>query len=73
MKCLKKRQLIGKKRAKFITSICEAMYTFKSMPTKEEYDHVALEMLKKWSFLGSKNGHVRNYFQIHIPVVLIIH
>ena len=53
---MKNENLCGKPRAKFITSIAAAIYAFKSCPTKEEYDHVALQIVKK--FLESKNGHV---------------
>lgn len=43
---------------KFITSIAEAMYRFKSYPTKEQYDHVANQVVKKWPFLETRSGHV---------------
>ena len=55
---LDEKNLTGRTRAKFITSIAEAMYRFKSYPTKEEYDHVAKQIVKKWSFLDTRSGHV---------------
>lgn len=55
---LDQKNLTGRARAKFITSIAEAMYWFKSYPTKEEYDHVANQMVKKWPFLETRTGHV---------------
>ena len=42
---LDQKNLTGRTRVKFITSIAEAMYRFKSYPTKEEYDHVANQMV----------------------------
>ena len=64
MKGLERKKLLGIDKAKFITAIAESIYAYKKNPTKEEYDHVALQIIKKWSFLGDKNGHVRNYSHI---------
>ena len=55
---LDEENLTGKARAKFITSIAEAIYRFKSYPTREEYEHVASRMVQKWEFLETRTGHV---------------
>lgn len=55
---LDEQNLTGRARAKFITSIAEAMYRFKSYPTKEEFEHVASQVVKKWKFLETRTGHV---------------
>lgn len=52
------QNLTGRVRGKFVTSIAEAMYRYKSYPTKDEYEHVALQILKKWKFFNSGTGHV---------------
>lgn len=52
------KNLTGRARAKFITSIAEAIYRFKSYPTREEYEHVANRMVQKWTFLETRSGHV---------------
>ena len=57
---LDEKNLTGRARAKFITSIAEAIYRFKSYPTREEYEHVANQIVKKWTFLETKTGHVSN-------------
>ena len=54
---LDQKNLAGRTRAKFITSIAETMYQFKSYPTKEEYNHVANQVVK-WPFLETRTGHV---------------
>ena len=48
---LAEKQLVGRKRSKFVTKIAEAMYFQKSYPTSEEYKHVAGVIIKKWPFL----------------------
>ena len=55
---LDEQNLTGKARAKFITSIAEAMYRFKSYPTREEFEHVADQIVLKWKFLETKTGHM---------------
>ena len=55
---LEEQRLVGRARAKFITTIAEAMFRFKSYPTREEYQHVAMQIIKKWEFLGRQTGHV---------------
>ena len=57
---LDENNLTGRARAKFITSIAEAIYRFKSYPTREEYEHVANQIVKKWEFLETRTGHVSN-------------
>lgn len=52
------QNLTGTARGKFVTSIAEAIYRYKSYPTKDEYDHVALQTVKKWKFLNCGTGHV---------------
>ena len=44
---LDEKNLTGRARAKFITSIAEAIYRFKSYPTREEYEHVANQIVKE--------------------------
>ena len=58
MIALEEQRLVGRARAKFITTIAEAMFRFKSYPTREEYQHVAMQIVKKWEFLGRQTGHV---------------
>ena len=55
---LEEQRLVGRARAKFITTIAEAMFRYKSYPTREEYQHVAMQIIKKWEFLGRQTGHV---------------
>jgi len=42
---------------KFISNVAEVMYRFKSYPTKEEYDHVANQVVEKWPVLETRTGH----------------
>lgn len=58
MIALEEQRLVGRARAKFITKIAEAMFRYKSYPTREEYQHVAMQIIKKWEFLGRQTGHV---------------
>lgn len=55
---LEEQRLVGRARAKFITTIAEAMFRYKSYPTREEYQHVAMQITKKWEFLGRQTGYV---------------
>ena len=55
---LDQQALTGRPRAKFITTIAQAVYRFKSYPTADEYRHIAQQIVKKWKFLEAKNGHV---------------
>lgn len=49
------QSLTGRARAKFITTIAESIYRYKSYHTKSEYEHVENQ---KWSFLETRSGHV---------------
>lgn len=64
MIALEEQRLVGRARAKFITTIAEAMFRFKSYPTREEYQHVAMQIIKKWEFLGRQTGHVSYYTSV---------
>ena len=65
---LDEKNLTGRARAKFITSITEAMYHFKSYPTKEEYHHVANQVVKKWAFLETRTGHVSFHSDVCVHI-----
>lgn len=72
---LDEQNLTGKARAKFITSIAEAMYRFKSYPTKEEFEHIASQMVKKWKFLETRTGHVCyrcRWYASHYAYIMIM-
>ena len=58
MAALKEGNLVGRNRTKFVTALTEAIYQYKSRPTTEEYEEVALLAVKKWNFLGR---HVCHY------------
>jgi len=58
---LDNQQLVGQPRAKFVTRVAEAIFCFKSYPTKEEYRNVAQEIIKKYDFLGKQVGVVSHY------------
>jgi hypothetical protein len=64
---LDEENLTGEARAKFITSMAESIYRFKSYPTKEEYEHVANQVVNKWGFMETKTGHV-SYPEIFVVV-----
>ena len=53
---LHKKRLNGHCRTKFISSICSAIFRYKALPTKEEYQSVALKVIEKYPFLRSKSG-----------------
>ena len=55
---LDEKALTGRARAKFITTIAQAVFRFKSYPTADEYRHIALQIVRRWKFLDTKNGHV---------------
>ena len=61
MEELSHNRLSGKARTKFIASVCSAIFTYKSLPTTPEYNHVAEQIVKKYPFLKAKSGpgHVR--------------
>ena len=53
---LKLNRLSGGVRAKFIASVCSAIFQYKSLPTTDEYNHVGEQIIKKYPFLKSKSG-----------------
>ena len=53
---LKENRLSGRARAKFIASICSAIFKYKSLPTTSEYNHVAEQIIKQYPFLKTKSG-----------------
>ena len=57
-KCLEEKCLTGKARMKFITAIASSIFQVKSYPTREEYNHVCEQLLRKWPFLRSRTGYV---------------
>ena len=62
---LKLNRLSVGARAKFIASICSAFFQYKSLPTKDEYDHIGEEIVKKYPFLKSKSGSGYVSFYMH--------
>ena len=51
---LKLNRLSGRSRAKFIASVCSAIFQYKSLPTTDEYNHVGEQIPYKWFYsLGS--------------------
>ena len=54
---LDRKQLNGKARVNFITTIAESIFCYKAFLTKEKCEDVAKEILKKWSFLGVSDGY----------------
>ena len=50
---LQQKMLFGKTHAKFITTVAQTIYRFKSYPTEEEYEHVVQQILKQWPFLDN--------------------
>ena len=61
MEELSVNRLSGKARAKFIASVCSAIFIHKSLPTTTEYNHVGEQIINKYPFLKAKSGpgHVR--------------
>ena len=53
---LEKKTLYGKAHAKFITTIAQAIYRYKSFPTQDEYYHVVQALVKAWPFLDKGQG-----------------
>ena len=53
---LKEGKLVGFQKAKLISTVANAILAYKSYPTGDELQHVALQMLKKWPFLAMANG-----------------
>ena len=55
----KEKKLTSKARAKFVTTLANAIFMLKSYPTSRELEDVSLAAIKEWEFLGSKSGFVR--------------
>ena len=53
---LKQNRLSRAARAKFIASICSAIFLYKFLPTTDEYNHVGEQIVKKYPFLKNKSG-----------------
>ncbi len=53
---LEQKKLSGKARAKFIASISSAIFKYKGYPTRDEYNHVGAQIVKKYPFLRSSSG-----------------
>jgi len=53
---LKESRLSGRARAKFIASICLAIFKYKSLPTPSEYNHIGEQIVKQYPFLKNKTG-----------------
>ena len=55
--------LIGRARSKFISEVAASILFYKNYPTFMEYNHVAVEIIKKYPKLkfGQGNGHVSNF------------
>ena len=51
-------------KAKFVTAVASAVYSFKDYPTTDEYYQVAEEIVKKYPFMQSMDGHVSQQFDI---------
>lgn len=50
------KNLSGKARTKFISSIASAIFKYKSYPSSEEYSHVGSQIIKKYPFIKSRSG-----------------
>ena len=52
--------LSGSSRTKFVSAVAVSMFNHKSYPTKEEYNHVAEQIVQAYPFmrLGCGAGHV---------------
>ena len=47
---LQKKQLFGRSRTKFITTVAQAIYREKCYPTRDELEHVVQQVFKEWPF-----------------------
>ena len=59
---LKEKKIICKSRAKFVTTLANAIFMHKSYPTSRELGGVAWEAIKQWAFIGTKSGFVSFWF-----------
>lgn len=53
---LSKGYLSSKGKPKFIASVGAAIFHLKSLPTKDEYQHIGQQIVSKYPFLKSSNG-----------------
>ena len=53
---LKEKKVTSKARAKFVTTMANAIFLYKSYPTSQELRDVSREAMKSWEFLGAKSG-----------------
>ena len=53
---LSSHMLSSKGKSKFIAAVAASIFRFKSYPTKEEYEHVGQQIIKKFPFLRSASG-----------------
>lgn len=51
-------------KAKFITTIANAMFKITHYPTRKEYEHVVSQVISKWKFLDKQFGHVSYYVSV---------
>jgi len=58
---LDEQQLDKNAKAKFITTIAEAIYKVTNYATREEYEHAVSRVIAKWKFLDKQFGHVSYY------------
>lgn len=69
--------LSGKSRTKFISTVAASVFHHKSYPTKDEYNHVAEQMVEAYPFmqLGSGKGHVsyNGNEEFCLPCLIIIY
>ena len=68
---LEQSKLCGQARAKFIACIASAIFHHKCYPTKDEYDSVGREIIKKYPFLKSKSG--SGYVNISDIIINLTH
>ena len=55
---LAQNYLCAKDMATFVTAVAHALYSFKDYPTTEEYYQVSEEIVRKYPFLETRDGHV---------------
>ena len=53
---LNKGELTVAQRRRFYTTIADAIFMYKSYPKFAELENVARQIVKRWTFLGTKNG-----------------
>ena len=53
---LEQKKLSGKARAKFIARLSSAISKYKRYPTRDKYNHIGAQIVKKYPFLRSSSG-----------------